>query len=317
MGTLDTEQAARPRVESVLRDELVRGDKALGGVAPVLSHLLASPGFSLVSEAIVARLRGMLGDLARQLLIAADGQGAVAMPARQEIERFADHLAQDSAILSHLYATAMEGQFALRLEARQSIDPVLSPLLQELIASERPAMAELAMSAMAAQSRFIQSQRRMEHPVGELPAELFNLVLRRSVGYVRDNGSSGSPAAVQALKRRYDESTTRTGILGRIVTAMDGGARAALRVEHAGMALFASGVAHFTGQPRELAVLACHERQGARLAVSLRAAGLDEAEIRRQFALFDPAETVPARLDDVSPERARAMLSHASAPGLS
>ena len=57
-----------PEVEALLRQELVLGDQALAGVAPVLSHMLSSPGQSLVSDDIVARMRGMLGDLARPLL---------------------------------------------------------------------------------------------------------------------------------------------------------------------------------------------------------------------------------------------------------
>ncbi len=51
-----------------LRHELARGDVALAGVAPVLSHLLSSSGQALVSEDLVARMRGMLGNLASQIL---------------------------------------------------------------------------------------------------------------------------------------------------------------------------------------------------------------------------------------------------------
>ena len=58
------------RAGDALRQELARGDMALAGVAPVLSHLLSSPGQALVSEDVLARMRGMLGDLARQLLVA-------------------------------------------------------------------------------------------------------------------------------------------------------------------------------------------------------------------------------------------------------
>jgi hypothetical protein len=315
MAIVDSDQAAIPHVEGVLREELVRGDKVLGGITPVLSHLLATPGASLVSEAIVARLRGMLSYISRQILIAADGSKGFAAPDPSTIDRFAEHLAQDSAILSHLYATAMEGYFAQRLEARQSIDPVLGPLMQELIASDEPAVAELAMAAMAAQSRFIQSQRRMEHPLTELPAELFLLVIRRSVAYVRDNVPNGSPSAVQSLKRNYDESTTRTGLFGRLVMRMACGARAALEIDHAGLALFASALSHLARQPRELAVLACHERQGARLALSLRAAGLDTVQIARQFAQLGLGERLPGGLDDMAPERAAAILGHSPARG--
>lgn len=310
MGKLETNRTAIPHVEGVLRNELARGDKALSGVAPVLAHLIAGSGFSLVSEAVVARLRGMLADIARQVLGAIAG---LAAPADDEVDTFADYLATDSAILSHLYATAMEGQFTDRLDVRQSVDPVLGSMLQELIGSEQAATAELAMATMAAQSRFVQSQRRMELPISELPAELFDLVLRRSVSHLGEQGIAASPNAVQILKRKYDESATRVSLLGRLVTGLGGAARAALDLENSGLALFASALAILTKQPRELAILACHEQQGARLALCLRAAGLDEDQIERQFALIEPAERLPKGLADISPDRAQSILGHSTA----
>ena len=313
MGTLATEQTATPHIESVLRDELARADNALSGVAPVLSHLLASPGLPLVSDATLARLRGTLSDLASQVLATAHGKAFGAPLDTGEVDRFADHLGADSALLSHLYAAAMEAEFTLRLEQRASVDPVLSPLLQELIASDNSAVAELAMSAMAAQSRFLQSQRRMKLPITELPAELFHRVIKRSVAYVREHGGTASPSAVQAMKRGYDEGVSRVGLFSRLVSSMGKGARAALELDHAGFALFATGVGAVTRQPRELAVLACHERQGARLALALRAAGLDASAVERQFRLIDSSESLPIGLDEITPDRAQFLLNRSPA----
>jgi hypothetical protein len=259
----------------------------------------------------------MLGDIARQILIVANGRTALAVPNAREIDRLTEHFARDSAMLSHLYASAMEGYFTERLELRHSIDPVLSPMMQELIASDQPATAELAMAAMAAQSRFMQSQRRMEYRVTELPAELFHLVLRRSVAYLSDVGADGSTSAVEAMKRSYDESATRVGLMGRMVARLGGGLRAAIAVDHAGFALFSSALAQIVRQPRELAVLACHERQGARLAFCLRSAGLEKPEIERQFVLLEPAERLPGDIGDITPVRAQAILGHSTARGVS
>ncbi|MEM6476110.1 MAG: hypothetical protein AAF687_08085 [Pseudomonadota bacterium] len=309
MGTLATDQTAIPHVESVLRDELVRADNALGGVAPVLSHLLASPGLPLVSDATLARLRGTLSDIASQVLTVAEDKTSGAPLDTEEVDRFTDHLGADSALLSHLYAAAMEAEFTTRLEQRASIDPVLSPLLQELIASDDPAVAELAMSAMAAQSRFVQSQRRMQLSIGELPAELYHKVIKRSVAYVRERGGTGSPSAVQAMKRGFDEGKNRVGLFSRLVASMGNGVRAALELDHAGFALFASGIGAATRQPRELAILSCHERQGARLALALRAAGLDAAAVEQQFRLIDSSESLPIGLNEIAPERAQTLLN--------
>lgn len=308
--TTDQAQAARgaTHVETILKGELARGDRALHGVAPVLSHVLASSGHSLVSDAIVARLRGMLADLALQLLCAEqpDRPGHLVDASKQDA--LADHLAEDSTVLSHCYALAMEGHLTERFEQRASIDPVLTPLMQELIASNQPRVAELAMSAMAAQSRFMQSQRRMDMPLAELPADLFHSVIQRFEGFGDKTGIGSTKTSISALKQSYDEGASRAGLLARLISAMQQGARAALELDHAGLALFASGLSALTRQPRELGILACHEHQAARFALSLRAAGLDVPSIERQFLLVEPAQRLPLALGDISVDRAAALL---------
>ncbi len=293
-------------MERVLKDELARGDRALSGVAPVLTHLLASTGQSLVSDAVVARLRGMLSDIARQLQSASID--ARTGPSDEFLDRFTDQLSGDSAVLSHCYALAMEGQLAERLEQRSQIDPVLTPLLQELIASPQPAVGELAMSGMAAQSRFIQSQRRMQLPLDELPAELFHAIVRKWEVHCEHSGHSSPKAALQVLRREFDEGASRIGLLARLVASMRGGAQAALDLEHAGLALFVSALSAITRQPRELAVLACHEGQVARLALTLRAAGLEEPQIERQFLVLEPAQPIPLAIGKITRQRAQALI---------
>lgn len=299
------------QVETVLKHELERGDRALSGVTPVLSHFLASTGHSLVSDAIVARLRGMLADFSAQLAAQTLDQAEPIDPQTADI--FAEHLSTDSAVLSHCYALAMEGHLTERLEQRASIDPVLTPLLQELIASNQPAVGELAMSTMAAQSRFVQQQRRMQLPLTELPAELFHSVLRRWANHCARYGLNLQDGVLRDLKLTFDEGASRVGLLARLVSAMRGGAPVALDLQHAGFALFSSALSTLTRQPRELAVLACHERQAARLALALRAAGLDEAEIEQQFLIVEPDERLPAGLGEVSPQRAQALLNRSDA----
>jgi len=300
-----------PHVETILKDALARGDRALSGVTPVLSHLLANTGHSLVSDAIVARLRGMLSDISAQLLAASDNNNGPANDTA--LDRFSDELSENSAVLSHCYALAMEGYLSERLEQRALIDPVLTPLLQELIASDQPAVGELAMSSMAAQSRFVQNQRRMQMSLSELPAELFHAVLRRWERHCERYEMPAPHAATQTLKRSFDEGTSRIGLFARLVSAMRGGAQVALDLEHAGLALFVSGLSTITRQPRELAILACHERQAARLSLTLRAAGLNETAIEKQFLVLEPTERMPLDLDDVSPQRAQALLKRSDA----
>lgn len=306
-------------VESILSEELARGDRSLRAVAPVLGHMLTSSGQALVSDAIVARVRGMLEHCARQLLDAERaevlGGPARGQPAPAEaVDALAEQLALDHVVLGHSHVLAMESHLAERLERRASLDPVLSPLLQELIASDTPRTAELAMALLAAQSRFIQSQRRMDMPLSELPAELFLGVIACWERTARSSERGGVPReAIERLKRSYDEGASRAGLLARLVSSMGSGAVAALELEHAGLALFASALASITRQPRENAVIACHESQAARLALAFRAAGMDAQAIERQFILLEPGVRVPAVIGELAPDRARAILAASDA----
>lgn len=302
MGEKTMDLAADHAVEAILRDELVREARALRAVVPVMRHLLASEAQSLVSDAILARVRGMIYDLAAQLLAA----GAGLVPAARTapgidpgaLDRWAEALMEDEALLGFCHALATESLIAERLQQRLSLDPVLSPLLQELIASEDSAVAALAMHTLAAQSRFIQGQRRMELPLGELPAELFHAVVAGAQAGAPDNAGF---AQVQA---DYDEATGRLGLMARLIAAMRRGALAALQIEHAGLALFASGLATTARTRREDVVLACHEGQGARLALLLRAGGLGLSAIERQLAQVEPATAAPRAIGELSAERA-------------
>ncbi|MCL9982030.1 MAG: hypothetical protein NBV60_02615 [Erythrobacter sp.] len=303
MGEDTMDLADGAMVEAILREELARETRAFGTVVPVLRHLLASDGQRLVSDAVLARVRGMLSDLAAQLMAAAAGRDpALRLPADmdpQAHDTLAEALAGDAALLAHCHALAAESQLAERLHQHRAIDPVLSPLLQELIASDTPVIAELAMNTLAAQSRFIQSQRRMELPLGELPAELFHTITAAHV--------PGADAA-RRLNAAYDEAVSRLGLLARLVSAMRRGAIAALALDHAGPALFASALAVLSRASREQAVLASQEGQGARLALMLRSTGLGSEAIARQFLLIDPAARPLRDLDAISPERARLLL---------
>lgn len=298
--------AADHAVEAILRDELAREARALAAVVPVLRHLLSSDADALVSDAILARVRGMIHDLAAQLLAAEEGRDpatrATGFDDPAALDQLAARLMADEALLGHCHALAAESLIAGRLQQRHGLDPVLSPLLQELIASEDVDVASLAMGALAAQSRFVQSQRRMELPLGELPAELFHALVAQA------QASAPDSAALVRLQAGYDEAATRIGLLARLVAAMRRGAVAGLALDHAGLALFASTLGVAARVHREEAVLVCHERQYLRLALLLRAAGLMPSAIERQFLMVESAGRLPRGLAEMSPEHAAALV---------
>jgi hypothetical protein len=169
------------------------------------------------------------------------------------------------------------------------------------------------MKALAAQARFIQSQRRMELPLGELPGDLFHAALITMRAQAHEDEDEAAGKAEAALRAGFDESNSRLGLIARLVTGMGGGAIAALSIDHAGAAIFLSALAIGSGQDRDLAVLSTNDRQLARLALSLRAAGLKPQAVEEQFLYLHPEIGLPNGFEQLRADRAAALLS-ASAP---
>ncbi len=305
-------------IESEMRDELVHADAMVGTIAPILRHLLANSEHSLFSDEILASMRGMLADVARQLLDARSGEGEGAAPGQHssvEIQALIDGFAVQQGFLAHAHGLALEWQLTQRLQARLSLDPVLSPLLQALIASTEPPVAASAMALLAAQARFAQNQRRMHLPLGELPGDLLHAALVALRGTAGDDPEVAAriAAAEQRIRDSYNESRTRLGLISRLVLGMGGGAMAALSVTHAGVAIFLSALALGSGQDRDLATLATNESQVARLALALAAAGLKPQAIEEQFAAIHPEVTLPEGFEQLGADRAAALLARSVA----
>lgn len=302
--------AVEPTVEDVLRGELAQGDAVIGTIAPILRHLLANDDHSLFNDEIVARVRGMVDHLARQVLDAIED--AQSGPARHDhaeetINHVVSVVVDCAAMLAHVHAQALEFQLTERLQARISLDPVLSPLLQALIASPDSATAASAMALLAAQARYVQAQRRMQLPLAELPADLFHVVLQalRTVQAEPDV----LLAAEKALRADYDEGRSRLGLMSRLVLGMGGGATAALDVGHAGVGLFLTALSLGAGQDRDLTALAAHEGQLARFALALRAAGVRPEAIEEQFLAIHPDISLPIGFNTLGADRAAALLA--------
>ena len=298
-------------VEQVLREELVRGDAILASARPILRHLLANDDTALFSDEMIARIRGMMTHLAAQLLFAqAEAAGADdrAEYVAEREDALAEMMFEDTAFLAHAHARTIEAQFTERLQTRSGIDAVLSPLVQELVAAKEADMAALAMLVLAAQARFIQHHRRMELPLRELPGELFHkaLVLLREQA---SDDEEVAEAAEQALRADYDESAGRLGLLTRVVMTMGQKATRALAIDHAGLAIFGTALAMASRQDRDLTILSFADRQFARLALSLRAAGLKRQAVEEQFLFLHPQVGLPEGFDLLGADRAAALLA--------
>ena len=297
-------------VETTMRDELARGDSVLSTAAPILRHLLINEDQSLFNDEIVARIRGILTDLARQILYAQAEVAKAADPAdfaEARSEPFVSALAGDAIFVAHLHTLTIEAQLTRKLQARTGLDPVLSPLLQELVAAKDDAFAALAMSAIAAQARFMQQHQRMAMPLGELPGDLFHraLIAFRDVS----GGSEDAAAAERGLREGFDESLGRPGLLAQLLIRLGKDARRALDVDNAGLALFATALAMAAGQERDMTVLAFSDRQFARFALALRAAGLKQDALEEQLLYLHPDVSLPEDFAQLTTEQAVALLA--------
>jgi hypothetical protein len=299
-------------LDAALREDLALGDAMIRSVGPIMRHLLSSDQHSLFADEIVARVRGGAYDLAGQLLdelARAAGETERLDHPRETFETYVEALTQAPGLVTHLHALAVESQLTERLQARLALDPVLPPLLQALLASTDPVTAALAMNLLAAQARFMQTQRRMQAPVTELPPDLMHAVLMVMRGLSDGEAEESARVAEAAIRSRYDESRTRLGIIGRLVTAMGGGAVAALNLPHAGAAIFASALSLCSNQDRDIVVLSTNEGQLARLALSLRAAGIKPTAIGEQILALHPEVTLPEGFDALGADRAAALLA--------
>ncbi|MEC9066970.1 MAG: hypothetical protein VX569_06785 [Pseudomonadota bacterium] len=304
-------QAPQSPIESVLADELARGDVVLGTAGPMLGMLLANYGHGLFSDEVVARVRGMVSHAARQLLYAQANAAGLEDPAEFAAPRcddLAEAIGRELRFLGHCHALALEYRLAIKLEARSTIDPVLSPGLQAMIASPDGETARLAMQLLASQARFIQQQRRMELPLDELPRALFDHVLATWRGQADGTDENAIEQASQRLRDGHAERTRRLDLLAKAAAAVTGGGQP-LAIGQFGVALFLSALAEQSGQEREIVALATDESQVGRLALALRAAGLKHDQVAEQFLLVHPEITLPDAFDTLKADRAATLLA--------
>ena len=301
-------------VESMLRVQLAQGDTMLSTAAPILRHLLVNDDPALLSDEVVARVRGMLLDVARQLLHAQAEAVRIEECAPFVAEReeaLAQCLAGDAEFLAHVHALTIEARLTLQLQARSNVDPVLCPLLQELVASSDDTVAGSAMAVLAAQARFIQHHRRMALPLAELPGDLFHaaLLALRSIAE-----ESEAASAERTLRDRYDEGHGRLGLISHLVMRLGKAARA-LDIHHAGLAIFATALAMASRQERDVTVLSFSDRQFVRFALAMRAAGLKQPVVEEQFLHLHREISLPEGFDRLPAERASSLLASSTLRG--
>ncbi len=285
---------------------------------PILRHLLRSDDNSIFSDEIIARVRGMFVDVARQLVIALAEAAGHSEPegwAHEAAEELAHVLAENPAFLEHFHTLALEWQWTVRLERGRGVDPVLPPLLQTRMADPDAQASAGAMNLLAAQARFSQSQRRMQLPLGELPGDLVHIALVTLRAHVGLDASADAYALIaeRTVRARIDEARSRLAQMGRVLDAMGSNASDALDVDKAGVALFLTALARGAGLSREAAIMLTVESQLPRFVLALRACGLAPAATANAALAFHPDANLPQGYAELSPAEAATMLAEAGA----
>lgn len=270
-------------VQSAILESAVDAKQALAGadqrlamcVALLERHAALGPS-RLLDDEIVARVRALATDLARQL--AGDDI--------QLIDPVRDMLLGRRAILLHLAAAAIESRLTCVLSTRRALDAVLPPLVQQrlgLAAGEHHDQSVPA-ALVAAQTRLGQSLRQMRLPLDELPNDL------QQLAYAILDVTRVEHGLVERAARPvgHPEHDTRLALLRQFLASLGDDGASALQLDQAGLSLFLTALAMTTGQPRELVALAIIEDDAIRLALLLRAAGLHPDQAAVQLLALRP-----------------------------
>ena len=286
---------------------LASDDRALAGVIPIVSHMLANQGQALIGDDVIARMRGAIDAIAHQLCV-------LTFDRKEHVDASAlgAMLADSGGLVNHCYALAVEGVLTERLGVDQGVDPALPALLQELVASRDANICQLAMAQMASQACFVEWQQRGGSPLFELPIDLFDDVLDVWKKFALKQGDGFLVQKESEMRAQYDEEATRLGLLDRLLSAVGASAEIVSEIETAGLALFISAIAKSTGQPRDLVALSCQQQQCLRLAIALKAAGRSTEAIMRQLAMLGADISLPLEFKDWDEEQALGLLEASS-----
>lgn len=303
--------------DSALLQALGGENRALSEAGPVLRYLVRADDSSLLNDEVVARVRGMLTHLARQLAETLTDERADDQIFDALVQSLVAAFFDSPVLLNHAHGLALEWQLAERMQGRFDLDPILPPLLQARISADDPVVSDTAREMLAAQARFGQNMRRMELPLHELPGDLFHLAVRitRALAEESANTSAKGASAEARLRQNYEERDTRLGLIERVLIALREDAGQALVMERAGVAIFLTALAIGSGQSRDAAVFAMAAAQPLRLALSLTVCGLSPEARAAQVLAVHPDAILPEGVTSLHPEQAAHLLAQSHGAG--
>ena len=296
---------ASPAEQHPLRAALALGDRLLARNVDALETQLLAEDRALLSEAIVFQVQGMIAALARELI------GPLPQAKAASFDNLGAKLIHEQAIRAHCHAIALEWRLSRYLEATIALDPVLSPTLRERVGDPDQSKASAAMAVLSAQSRFTQSQRRMELALTELPAELFHLAIVLTREVAGEYGTEIARSREASLRSDYNEATGRLALQARLTSLLGQDSAALLDVRHAGVGLWLTALSLKTGETREQIAFSTVEPLIGRLLLTLRAAGASPAEAEAQALIVQPDALLPRGLDEIGTREAAQWLADA------
>ncbi|MGB7407843.1 MAG: hypothetical protein WA908_05005 [Pontixanthobacter sp.] len=271
----------------------------MDAVKPALRYWLEGTDRIVLSDQVVAQVRGMVASIANQLLTAVERRSS-----ENTQQLFAAFIESDQ-LLRHCHAVAIEGILTKRLYREAAIDPVNSSILSSRALSSDD---DVATAVLNRQRSFILNQDRMVLPIGALPRKIFAVVVELLERTSRGFGEPIDPSDFAGLRKGFDESESRLDVLEQLTAATPENALNALDIRKSGVALFLSALARSAHQTRTDIVFATGQEQVVRMALSMFAAGLNQAEIDSQFALLHPELAVPSIIDGMNKTEARELL---------
>ena len=299
------DQNAGPEQDESLRHLLTHGERTRLGLPQQLRHRIGFADPSLFDDELIARTRGLLVHLTAQVAGNRSHSGTVRhREARDAILRaLFDH----PAMLAHCHGLALEYRLTRRLAEENGIDPVLPPILQELIASPIEATSRLASGVLASQTRFLSNMERMQLPLRQLPGELLHDIF--AIGRERLGEPILADAVEQAVRTSYDEGATRIALLGRLVSAPDYPQTRGWQLPEAGLAPFLASLAEAGGIGMHEAALLTTESQAARLALMMRTLNCNPGSINRNLYILHEDIALPL-ISGLEPDTASSLLAN-------
>lgn len=282
--------SAKSVAEDLLGAALLQESASGDAVQKTLRDFLAAETSMPFNDDVLARIRGTLTSAVREVIDRLSVEESLAEHVSGLGPPLFCRFAENRSLLSHVNAIVHEWQVVDRLDRQLAIDPTMPPLVERLIRSEDGGFKALALSWVQAQARWYSSLRQMQIAITELPAEIIYGIIADIQGCLFDLTGDVDAGGVAAtvVRRCCNEAASRISLTSRLITHFGAESHNAFMVSSAGVSVFFSWLAMFSGQHRDDVAMRIGCGDAARLISVLMAAGLDAESATAHLMIFYP-----------------------------